>query len=283
MKGATKNLKQLLNSGKFIMADLYTFELTTGQKLCLTSYDALLAFGGETYRPALLQRTMTNQKAGLMVDEVNVTCNFTDQDRINNIPLIQAFVAGTFDNAFLTIYRAFMPTDRPLDTNAGAVFIFSGRVDVEHAGRTTVELAIKSVSELFNIKLPRNLWMPTCQHTVYDAVCMLQKANYTAYGTISSGSTKAVLVTSMTQADGYFDYGVLTITSGPNNNVRMSVQHYARGIFFLTRSLPYDPVPTDSFSVSAGCDKLLGTCRTKFNNTQNFRGFPFIPRPETLL
>ena len=33
----------------------------------------------------------------------------------------------------------------------------------------------------------------------------------------------------------------------------------------------------DGFSVVAGCDKAFATCREKFSNTLNFRGFPSIP------
>jgi uncharacterized phage protein (TIGR02218 family) len=33
----------------------------------------------------------------------------------------------------------------------------------------------------------------------------------------------------------------------------------------------------DTFTVTAGCDKIFATCRDRFANTVNFRGFPHIP------
>ena len=33
----------------------------------------------------------------------------------------------------------------------------------------------------------------------------------------------------------------------------------------------------DTFVVTAGCDKRFDTCRARFNNAVNFRGFPHIP------
>jgi uncharacterized phage protein (TIGR02218 family) len=33
----------------------------------------------------------------------------------------------------------------------------------------------------------------------------------------------------------------------------------------------------DEFMVTAGCDKRFDTCRTKFDNGVNFRGFPHMP------
>ena len=33
----------------------------------------------------------------------------------------------------------------------------------------------------------------------------------------------------------------------------------------------------DAFTVTAGCDKRFATCRDRFANGGNFRGFPHIP------
>jgi uncharacterized phage protein (TIGR02218 family) len=52
----------------------------------------------------------------------------------------------------------------------------------------------------------------------------------------------------------------------------------AEGDVFLT--LPADensPAPGDRFTVRAGCDKHFATCRAKFSNPENFRGFPHLP------
>ncbi len=38
--------------------------------------------------------------------------------------------------------------------------------------------------------------------------------------------------------------------------------------------------PGDSFTAYQGCDHTLATCRSKFANEANFRGFPFVPTPE---
>ena len=33
----------------------------------------------------------------------------------------------------------------------------------------------------------------------------------------------------------------------------------------------------DTFTIRAGCDKQFTTCKAKFSNVANFRGFPHIP------
>jgi uncharacterized phage protein (TIGR02218 family) len=41
--------------------------------------------------------------------------------------------------------------------------------------------------------------------------------------------------------------------------------------------------PGDTFTVAAGCDKQFSTCKAKFANAANFRGFPHIPGPDYVL
>ena len=45
----------------------------------------------------------------------------------------------------------------------------------------------------------------------------------------------------------------------------------------LWQTPPEALAPGDAFTVTAGCDKAFGTCRDRFNNIVNFRGFPHMP------
>lgn len=48
------------------------------------------------------------------------------------------------------------------------------------------------------------------------------------------------------------------------------------------QSLGADLVAGDMIRIEAGCDKQAGTCRAKFGNFSNFRGFPHIPGEDWL-
>jgi len=39
----------------------------------------------------------------------------------------------------------------------------------------------------------------------------------------------------------------------------------------------------DTFDITAGCDKRFETCKAKFANAANFRGFPHIPGQDTVI
>jgi len=45
----------------------------------------------------------------------------------------------------------------------------------------------------------------------------------------------------------------------------------------LWQAMPEQIEAGDTFVVTAGCDKRFDTCRARFNNAVNFRGFPHIP------
>ena len=53
--------------------------------------------------------------------------------------------------------------------------------------------------------------------------------------------------------------------------------------FELFEAMPETVQVGDTFTVTAGCDKSFGTCKTKFSNGDNFRGFPHIPGRDEIM
>lgn len=79
---------------------------------------------------------------------------------------------------------------------------------------------------------------------------------------------------------GWFAHGQLTWQSG--ENIGLSVEISASQMdrpdhLKLWKAMPFPPVVGDRFSLTAGCDKSFATCIGKFENQQNFRGFPHMP------
>ena len=88
-------------------------------------------------------------------------------------------------------------------------------------------------------------------------------------------------------AAGWFTLGRVTWTSGPNADRIAEVAAYdvvgsARRLTLL--EAPVRPIAAGhDFTVRAGCDKRLETCRDRFANVVNFRGFPHIPGQDTVV
>ncbi|WP_343061955.1 DUF2163 domain-containing protein [Novosphingobium piscinae] len=169
-------------------------------------------------------------------------------------------------------------------TVVGVLHVFQGFVSDCYPERTMIRVVVKSLQELLAQPFPRNVYQSVCSRTVYDAGCGANKALFTSTGTVASSPapTTTSFKTGHAQAAGYFDQGVITFTSGANAGIRRTVKSYnpATGFTFAL-PLPVAPAIGDTISVFAGCDKTLATCRSKFNNAGNFRGFPWVPNPET--
>jgi hypothetical protein len=76
-------------------------------------------------------------------------------------------------------------------------------------------------------------------------------------------------------AVGFFSFGKVTWLTGQNAGFVMEVKAFSPGVVTLGMAMPY--------TISAGCDKGIGTCNTRFNNIIHFRGEPYIPGPDILL
>src|SRR6185437_5601995 len=91
--------------------------------------------------------------------------------------------------------------------------------------------------------------------------------------------------TNLTQADHYFELGVMTMTSGPANGQSANVSSYvnASGAISIVNPFSATPVAGNTFTVYPGCDRRQSTCTTIFSNLAHFAGEGYMPVPETIL
>lgn len=94
----------------------------------------------------------------------------------------------------------------------------------------------------------------------------------------SSGGTATPMVDS-----GYFDGGLITFTSGLCDGFSQEVKAYVPGQITLHLPMPYALAAGDTYSMVAGCDKSLATCKDRFDNVVNFRGEPYLPGIDKVL
>ena len=84
-------------------------------------------------------------------------------------------------------------------------------------------------------------------------------------------------------ASGWFSAGKLSFTSGANAGRAMEVKRHAAGAIALWQAMSETVAPGDAFTITAGCDKQFATCRDRFANGINFRGFPYMPGNDVAL
>jgi uncharacterized phage protein (TIGR02218 family) len=135
------------------------------------------------------------------------------------------------------------------------------------------------------------LYTQRCGADLGDARCRFDLGNPAFHG---SGTVAAVEGTSgfaATGLDGFADgllsAGRLSWTSGANSGLAIEIKLHAvvagHARLTLWQAMAEPIAVGDTFNVTAGCDKRFATCRDRFANTGNFRGFPHIPGNDFLI
>jgi uncharacterized phage protein (TIGR02218 family) len=290
MLPASPALLAILNgTSDYLMADLYTLTLSGGTILRWTSCDIPLVFGGQDFDPAGknnapgIVRGTVEKSLGLAVSTLDLTLHCGDSVQLLGIPMPLAAHNGAFDNAQVQLDRTFMATWG--DTSAGAVPLFYGNVGEVNPTSTTVKLNCRDIVDLLNVQMPKNLFLPMCSHLLYDPGCGISKAAFTISATIAAGASVTTFhaATSTGKPAGYFQDGVLTMTSGAAAGATRAVMSFDGTQFILAMALPAAPAAGDTFTVSAGCPRDYGTCGSRFSNQVHFRGFKDVPPAETAI
>jgi len=298
MKSTTAELANFLSDdNQFVIADLYSFSIqyptwnnSTGlvfqtANYYYTSFDQTITWNGITYLATgpLIERDRVRTVLGVEVDSLSMRVYANSTMQINGVPFLVACIKGFLDGARVNLDRLYLQQDL---TPVGTVNMFQGRLSPAKVSRTMAELEIRSDLELLNITMPRNLYQAGCQHTLYNAGCGLSRVAFSASASVASGSTTSSIIKSGamgSKASGYWDLGGILFTTGPNANVMRTIKSFdGSNTLSLVNPLPYAPTVGDQFVVYAGCDKTMSTCTSKFNNVVNFKGFPYIPQPETM-
>ena len=284
MKTAVAGLITLLNTAQRLdFCDLYTVTLLGGTVLRYTDHDQPVPFGGNLFTVGpLLKRSRTRTNIGLAVDSMQVSISAGPGVTVNGVPLIQFIAAGGLDGARWRVERLF--TANWQTTPAGALLMFAGRMGDVDMGRNEVQITVRSDLELLDAQVPKNLWAPGCANTIYDGACGLSRAALTVASTVAASPlpTKYAFKSGLAQAAAYFDLGVVTFTSGQNAGVARTIKFYSgAGSFTLIAPLPFAPAAGDAFTAYPGCDKTQAKCNG-YGNLTRFRGFPYVPVPETV-
>jgi uncharacterized phage protein (TIGR02218 family) len=129
-----------------------------------------------------------------------------------------------------------------------------------------------------------------CDADLGDARCGVDLAGpgFRVAGTVETtdGSARLVAAVLAGWPDGFFSGGRLSFTSGANAGLVAEARLHrglgAAGEVFLWAPAPSPIAAGDAFTLTAGCDRSFATCRAKFANALNFRGFPHLPGNDRL-
>lgn len=245
-----------------------------GVELGFTDHDTDLTVDSLLYKSATgFTATTVESKADLSVDNVDLD-GVLSSDDISETDILN----GRYDYAEVEIFMVNFE-----DLTQGKIYVKRGRMGEVRIVRSQFTAELRSLSQHLQQRIGE-LYTPSCSAILGDARCKKNLAAFTFTGTVSSITDRSKFkAAALTQAAGYFTGGEITFTSGGNDDLRMEIKEFEGTQVVLALPMPNIIEVGDTFTIKAGCDKTSGTCRAKFNNLINFRGFPDIPGIDALI
>jgi uncharacterized phage protein (TIGR02218 family) len=277
-------LDALLTSDKQVyFADLLTIITNSGEVLRWSCIDIPVTINAQTWVVGpVVTRTGIDVKVGVEVSTMVVKISpGASTYLIDGLPVIAFIVGGGFDGASIELRRVFSAgVGQPWQ---GSLLMFSGVQNTFDASRYEVDITVNSWLDLLQAQLPRNVYQASCLNSLYDGSCRVSRAGYTSTSHCTSVIDRSSFGASiLTQPDGYFSLGVVQMTSGANAGISRTIKTWASGVITVIYPWPSPVQANDAFTIYPGCDKTQATCQVKFDNLPNFRGFPYVPIPETV-
>lgn len=238
-----------------------------------TDHDTDVAFDSVTYKAATgFTASEVQSSLGLSVDNLTVSGALSSDD-LNEADL----AAGLYDNAAIEIWRVNWASPE------SRVLMRKGTLGEVKRGKSAFQAEMRGLAQGLNQPVGR-AYSYSCDADLGDARCTVNLGDPEF-----SGNGAAAIVTDNRRftvsgiesfADGWFAGGRLSWTSGANAGRAMEVKRHgvsgATVAIELWQAMSESVAPGDAFAITAGCDKQFATCKAKFANGINFRGFPYM-------
>lgn len=268
-----------LKTGSTTVCRAWKVRRRDGFVLGFTDHDDDLKFDGVTFaaRTGLTARAL-QQSTGLSVDNSEAAGALSDAAvREDDI------LAGHYDAAEVT---AFQVNWQNVDER---VILFRGTFGeiVRSQGAFRVEL--RGLTEALNRPIGQ-VFHAECSAVLGDNRCQVNLSDpaFSVMAVVRSIQAGRLLEFEELSAfePGWFNGGhVLRDSHGallPCGTIKQDRRIDGLRHLELWHSISQPPAPGDVLTLQAGCDKRATTCRTKFGNFLNFRGFPHIPGEDWL-
>lgn len=273
-----------LSAGAATLCRVWVIERQDGRRLGFTDHDGDLPFMGVSCRAGSgLTASALQQAGGLSVDNSEAV-GLIGGEAITEEDL----AAGRYDGAGVRVWL--------VDWAAPAEHreIFRGTLgEVVRAG-TGFRVELRGLTEPLN-QPQGEVYARSCSAVLGDGRCRfdLSRPGYRLERAVERIEDGRVLIFGGGQGgagqgfdDRWFEGGRLEVLSGGAAGlvaaIRSDRQRGGLRRLELWEGLRADVVPGDLVRLTAGCDKRAETCRMKFNNLINFRGFPHLPGEDWL-
>ena len=278
MRTLDLGFKTHIESGATTLATCWRIERTDAVVLGFTDHDEALVFGGTTFEPMLDGGEVT-QKLGPQTDTSEVVGVLTS-DAIAETDIL----LGRFDGASVETWRVnWRDVSQRLLQRRATI----GEITRED-GAFRAEL--RSAQQALN-QVRGRLYQALCDAELGDARCGvdIEDSAFRAELTVAEVRDRFRIAVEGAEAyaEGWFGFGTAPWSSGQRAGLRDRVVSHQRlgGVDVFGFGAPVGDwvLAGDTLVATAGCDRRLATCRERFANVPNFRGFPHVPGSDFVL
>lgn len=273
MRAIPPALQAKLDTGCTTLATCWVVRRGDGEVLGFTDHDEDIDLGGVTCRAASgFDGAAAAEKLGFAVGAGEVAGALVD-DAIAEADIR----AGRYDGARVEIHIA--------DWSEPALSVLLRVMRLGEISRDGVAFRaeLRALTDALDEERGR-LYTPRCSAALGDSRCGLNLASLglTASVTVAAAGPDQVTCAGLGAfAPDLLVGGRLVVTSGGAQGFAVEIAAQA-AVAGGTRLTLWQPPPGpiaigDTATVSAGCDKHFATCRDRFANALNFRGFPHMP------
>lgn len=275
------SLKAHLATGSTTLSRAFMVTSSDGVVLGFTDHDRDLEFDGVVFRANTgLTAKALQAGTGLSVDN-SEAFGALSADAISEMDIL----AGRYDGAKV---HCWLVNWAEVSTR---VLQFSGTLGeiTRSGGAFTAEL--RGLSEPLNQPQGR-VYHARCSAILGDHHCRfdLNRLGYSEERAVEKAVDARVFhfANLLTYEDRFFEKGRFRVLTGAAAGLIGTVKNdrmmpTATRTIELWQALGIEPAVGDLIRIEAGCDKREDTCKVKFSNFANFRGFPSIPGEDWLM
>lgn len=281
MRSLPEDFEAHIKSGTTTLCNCWKLTRNDGTVKGFTDHDNNIEIEGTLYEAFTgFIGTQAISRIGLSVDNMEVHSALTSSS------LLETDLAnGLYDNAAVELYLVNWqnPEQKVLQR--------TGNVGEVKRGALTFMAEVRGLAH--NLQQPQGrVFQQTCDADIGDGRCKLELNTpiYSATVTVTQLQTTHSFISDALSAysSGWFNGGKIEWMTGANSGVILEVKSHIKqsetvAIISLWQSLGQGVSLGDQFKITAGCVKIFGTCKNKFSNQENFRGFPHIPGNDFLV
>ena len=271
MRALPAGLQDHLDTGVTTLCRCWRLTTMAGEALGFTDHDRNLSFDGIVYAA----------EQGFTASEMESARACRRQPRCGRRAVLRPLERGALAGGRLRQCRGRTLAGQLAGRGAAAAAA-QGHLGEVRFGTLGFTAELRGLSHVLNQEKGR-VFRHGCDAVLGDTRCGVDLANYSTEAQVLWAEERRRIGVSGAELrdDGWFARGTAVFSSGANAGrlaeIRLHRVTSGSVIVEFWQPMAFEIAAGDTLTLRAGCDRQFATCRTKFGNGLNFRGFPHMP------